>query len=84
MEKIRSYTYTIEFEDAISKLTISAITTLIKVRFVMYVGAASSIASMVKAAYKKPDLKGKKHFMQKIQYMDILIKVEEKQQKELL
>lgn len=64
-KKIRSYTYTIEFEDKISNLTISAITSLIKVKYIMYVGAASSIASMVKAAYKKPDLKGKKAFYAK-------------------
>lgn len=64
-KKIRSYTYTIEFEDAISKLTIGAITSLIKVKFIMYVGRAASVASLVKATYKKPDLKGKKAFYAK-------------------
>ena len=64
-KKIRSYTYTIEFEDTISKLTIGAITSLIKVKFIMYVGRAASIASLVKATYKKPDLKGKKAFYAK-------------------
>ena len=64
-KKIRSYTYTIEFEDKISNLTISAITSLIKVKFIMYVGRAASVASLVKATYKKPDLKGKKAFYAK-------------------
>ena len=64
-KKIRSYTYTIEFEDKISNLTISAITSLIKVKFIMYVGRAASVASLVKATYKKPDLKGKKSILRK-------------------
>lgn len=67
MEKIRSYTYTVAFEKAISKLTLGAISSVVKAKFVMavVVGGVSSISSIIKSTYEKPDLKGKKEFYAK-------------------